>query len=128
MSAAIPFPYLTLFGQARGRSAGLGSAALGVCAWDTDSIGTFYLSLTNVVVGSRIHVEKQSDGTQYYDGVADNSTETIALDVYVPGSANNDLRIKVRKGSDAPTYKPFETLATAIVGIQSIYIGQIADE
>lgn len=128
MTAAIPHPTLTFFPMVRARVTQFGSHGFGVCAWDTDSIGTFYLSLTNVVVGSRIHVEKQSDGTQYYDGVADNSTETIALDVYVPGSANNDLRIKVRKGSDAPTYKPFETLATAIVGSQSIYIGQIADE
>ena len=44
------------------------------------------------------------------------------------GSNYNDLRIKVRKGSGSPTYKPFETLATAIVGAQSIFIGQIADE
>ena len=63
-----------------------------------------------------------------HDSVADATTETISLSAYASGNANNALRIKVRKGTGSPTYKPFETLATAIVGAQSIYIGQIADE
>ena len=94
----------------------------------TEPVGTFELTLTNVVVGSRIHIEKQSDGTQFYDGVAATSTVQISLSAYASGNANNDLRIKVRKSSSGTSYKPFETLATAIVGSQSIYVGQIADE
>jgi hypothetical protein len=37
------------------------------------------------------------------------------------------LRIKVRKGSAAPLYKPYETLATAVLGSSSVYIAQIPD-
>ena len=127
MTAAIPHPTLTFFPMVRARVTQFGSHGFGVCAWDTDSIGTFYLSLTNVVVGSRVHVEKQSDGTQYYDGLAEASTVGISLSVYAAGSAYNALRIKVRKASAAPKYKPFEILATAVVGSQSIYIAQEAD-
>ena len=92
-----------------------------------EAIGVFELTLTNVVVGSRVHVEKQSDGTTISDTVAAGSTVDITLSAYVSGSADNDLRIKVRKGSSATYYKPYETLATAIVGEQSIYVSQIPD-
>ena len=86
------------------------------------------LTLTNLVVGSRIHIETQGDGTALHDSVADATSETISLSAYASGSAYNALRIKVRKGTGFPTYKPFETLATAVVGAKSIYVGQIADE
>jgi len=102
-------------------------AAAGYQKLPTDPIGTLSLTLTNVVVGSRVHVEKQSDGTSFYDELADASTVSIPLSVYSSGSAYNDLRIKVRKGSGT-TYKPWETQATAIVGSQSIYVSQIPDE
>ena len=94
----------------------------------TDPIGTFSLTLTNIVIGSRIHIEAQGDGTALHDSVADTANETINLSTYAAGSPYNALRIKVRKGTGSPTYKPFETLATAIVGAQSIYVGQIPDE
>ena len=93
-----------------------------------DPIGTFALTLTNIVIGSRIHIEAQGDGTALHDSVADTANETINLSTYAAGSPYNALRIKVRKGTGSPTYKPFETLATAIVGAQSIYVGQIPDE
>lgn len=94
----------------------------------TEPIGTFSLTLTNVVIGSRIHIETQGDGTTLHDSVADATDEMINLSAYASGSAYNALRIKVRKGTGSPTYKPFETLTTAIVGAQSIYVGQIPDE
>ena len=130
MSAAIPNGRLTIIGAGRGIlvPANVGGLSLGVSRWPTDPIGTFALELTNVVIGSRIHIETQGDGTTLHDSVADATSETISLSAYASGSAYNALRIKVRKGTGFPTYKPFETLATAIVGIQSIYIGQIADE
>ena len=128
MSYGLPNPSVTLFSLARARVIPFGRNSLGVCAWPTDAIGTFALTLTNVVVGSRIHIEKQDDGTQLHDSVASDSTVAIDLSVYAAGSAYNALRIKVRKASAGTSYKPFETLATAIVGSQSIYVGQIADE
>ena len=104
------------------------AAAWQIARLPTDPIGTFALELTNVVIGSRIHIETQGDGTTLHDSVADATSETISLSAYASGSAYNALRIKVRKGTGYPTYKPFETLATVIVGAQSIYVGQIADE
>ncbi len=130
MSAAIPNGRLTIIGAGRGIlvPANVGGLSLGVSRWPTDPIGTFALELTNVVIGSRIHIETQGDGTALHDSVADATSETISLSAYASGSAYNALRIKVRKGTGFPTYKPFETLATAVVGAKSIYVGQIADE
>ena len=128
MSSAFPTPALTVFPITRPKLVAVAPLAFGVAAWATDSLGAFQLTLTNVVVGSRIHIETQGDGTTLHDSVADAADETISLSAYASGSAYNALRIKVRKGTGSPTYKPFETLATAIVGAQSIYVGQIADE
>ena len=123
-----PSGLLTYSGLSTGRSRPMGLRVSAVAALPSDPIGTFALTLTNVVVGSRIHIETQGDGTALHDSVADTANETINLSTYAAGSPYNALRIKVRKGTGSPTYKPFETLATAIVGAQSIYIGQIADE
>ena len=104
------------------------AAASSRASLPSDPIGTFSLTLTNIVIGSRIHIEAQGDGTALHDSVADTANETINLSTYAAGSPYNALRIKVRKGTGSPTYKPLETLATAIVGAQSIYVGQIPDE
>jgi hypothetical protein len=93
----------------------------------TDSIGSFTLTLTNLVVDSVVRVETQA-GALVELRTAASSTESFSVPAYSVGSANNDLRIKVRKGSAAPFYRPFETLATALVGAQSIYIAQIQDD
>ena len=128
MSAGIPSPSWQFMGLSRGKTITSVGVSLGVCRLPTDPIGTFSLTLTNVVIDSRIHIETQGDGTTLYDLVADATDETITLSAYASGSPYNALRIKVRKGTGSPTYKPFETLATAIVGAQSIYVGQIPDE
>ena len=129
MSAIIPMLLTNAGPSSRGISApvcGLGSA--GVFRLPADPIGVFALTLTNVVIGSRIHIETQGSGATIHDSVADATDEAISIPAYASGNPANALRIKVRKGTGSPTYKPFETLATAIVGNQSIYIGQIADE
>ena len=110
-----------------GDNQGFMAVTLGVQRLSGEAVGSFTLTLENVVVGSRVHVEKQSDGTAFNDQVAAASTVVISLSAYAPGNTNNDLRIKVRKGSSATYYKPYETLATAIVGAQSIYVSQIPD-
>lgn len=94
----------------------------------TDAIGTFALTLTNLVVGSAIQIEDQAGTTTLYNGAAATTSQLINLSAYAGGSALNNLRIKVRKGSGSPYYLPFETLATAAVGAGSIYISQIKDE
>ena len=94
----------------------------------TDSIGNFSLTLTNLVIGSRVHIQVTSTGVAVDDIVADATSETIVIPAYSPGSANNDLTIKVRKASVAPFYRPYRTQVTALVGSQSIYIEQQLDE
>lgn len=92
----------------------------------TDPIGTFGLTLTNLVVGSAIRVETQA-GALIEFRVAASASETFLVPAYAGGNPSNNLRIKVRKGTAAPKYQPFETLATAIVGSQSVYIAQVPD-
>jgi hypothetical protein len=111
----------------RGKCASVCGMTVGQASLPTDPIGSMTLTLTNVVVGSAYRIETQADGTLVTQGTAGSSTVVLTLDCYSVGSANNDLRIKVRKGTAAPFYKPFETLATAVVGSLSIYIAQIAD-
>lgn len=94
----------------------------------TDPIGTHTLTLTNVVVGSRVHIESQDGATQHYDAIAASSTVVPVINVYSAGDAKNNWRIRVRKGTSAPFYIPYETLMTATVGSSSIYVGQIPDE
>ena len=124
----IPTPAYQFLGLERGKSVSIGRVSLGVAAWATDPIGTFILTLTNVVPGSSIQVETQSGATTLYNGVAANASPTINLSAYAHGSPYNSLRVKVRKGTSSPYYQPYETLTTAFVGSQSIYISQIPDE
>ena len=94
----------------------------------TDSIGSFTLTLTNVVVNSGVQIEVASTGASVSNSTALASTVVLTLPAYVPGSASNNLRIKVRKGTAAPFYQPYETLTTAFVGSTSLYVSQISDQ
>lgn len=94
----------------------------------TDPVGVFTLTLTNLVAGSAIQIEPQAGGAALYTGTAGASTVVVPLQAYAPGSPNNSLRIKVRKGTTSPFYQPFETQATATVGAQTIFVSQIPDE
>ena len=98
----------------------------------TDPAGLTTLTLTNIAVGSRYRIERQGDGSlatpaANAEGVAASSTVVISLDYYATGSANNDLRIRVRKASAAPKYQPLETLTTVFVGGASVFIAQVPD-
>ena len=110
-------------------AAGIGpnaGAPTGRLRLPTDSIGTFTLTLTNLVIGSAIRVETQAGALIEYR-VADATSEVFAVPAYSAGNASNDLRIKVRKGTAAPFYKDYETLAVASVGAGSIYVVQVPD-
>lgn len=97
-------------------------------ALPTDPIGLHTLTLNNVVVGSRINIRDQSDTTTLYDQIAASGTVVIPLQVYAGGSPLNNWRIRIRRASASPTYRPYETLMTATVGASSIYVSQIPDE
>lgn len=92
----------------------------------TESVGNFTLTLTNLVVGSAVRVETQAGASIEYR-VADATSEVFTIPAYSVGSAGNDLRIKVRKGTSAPFYKDYTTLTTASVGAGAIYVSQIPD-
>ena len=100
----------------------------------TDSLGNFTLRLKNIVRGSRYRVEIASTGALVTGGEGDvpaGTGTTIDVDLTLPyyavGNANNELRVKVRKGSAATKYLPFETQAVAQAGTVISYIGQVAD-
>lgn len=84
------------------------------------------LTLTNVVVGSRVHIRDQADTVTHYDDIASASSVVIPITVY--GDSRDNWRIKVRKASSGTTYIPYETLMTATAGSSSIYVSQIPDE
>lgn len=112
----------------RRRSAFQLSSSLFLAPLPSDAIGTCVLTLTNVVIGSRINIRDQLGTITFYDDLAAASTVVISLDVYSAGSALNNWRVKVRKASSSPYYQPYETLMTASVGSTSIYVYQITDE
>ena len=93
----------------------------------TEPVGSHALTLTNVVVGSRVAIRDQANTTTLYDQIAAASTVTIPLPVYSLGSPLNDWRIKIRKATDTPYYRPYETLTTVAVGSSSIYVSQLPD-
>lgn len=99
----------------------------------TDPIGTYALTLNNVPAGSRVHIESQDGTTTLSDEVATGTNGTFVtynktLQVYAGGSPLNNWRIKVRKASESPYYRPYETLMTATVGSGSVYVSMIQDD
>lgn len=112
----------------RGRFAIGNMVSLAKQSLPNDPVGTHTLTLTNVIVGSRVAVRDQANTTTLYDQIAGASTVGISLSVYAGGSALNNWIIKVRKASGGTTYIPYETLMTATPGSSSIYVSQIPDE
>jgi hypothetical protein len=134
----------------RGKWRTFGGVPFSRQALPSDPIGTHTLTLTNVVVGSHISIRSQDGTTTHYSREYGSGTRTyenagltyddantvydsqydtaIVIPVYSAGSALNDWRIRIRKGSEAPYYLPYETLMTATVGSSSIYVSQISDQ
>lgn len=110
------------------RSYQAGSGQYSVQKIATDSIGQFALTLTNVVVGSVISIQRTSDNTEILNTTASVSSVLCILPAYTVGNANNSIVIKVRKGSSAPYYKPYITYDTSFVGSKSTYVSQIKDD
>ena len=117
-SRAIEVPDYNLASQGR---------TLSIERLPNEPIGTFTLTLTNVVVGSSVQVEPQAGGAPMHSSIAAASTVVILLSAYGIGSPSNNLRVKVGKGSAPPYYKRYETLVTAKVGEQPVFVAQIPD-
>ena len=128
MAAALPHGRLTVFAVSRGRMvSGSSGFTFGAARLPTDSVGTFVLTVQNVVVGSSIRVEVQSTGQEIETRTATTANEVFNIPAYTSGNPLNSLRIKVRKGTSAPKYLPFDTYATAVVGSGNVYILQTQD-
>lgn len=125
-STRAPYP-VSIGLEVPGNATGFLTSVFSTQRLPSESIGALVLTLNNVVVGSAIHIETQS-GTLIENRTADSTTEVFSVPAYVAGNSNNDLRIKVRKGSSAPFYQPYQTQVTAFVGSQSIFVSQISDE
>lgn len=94
-----------------------------------DAVGTFTLTLQNLVAGSRWDIEVVSaPGVAVASGLAAAAAVAISLSVYSAGSASNNLRIKVRNASAPPYYQAFETQVTAFSGALPVYINQVRDD
>lgn len=129
MSLVFPSPLVNFGGLATGRSGPAIGSAFSVAALPTDPIGSFVLTLTNVVVGSAIQI-KSASGVPLHNSTASSSTVVINLSVYAGGATNdlNNIKVKVRKASAAPYYQSYTTLMTAVVGGTSHYVNQLPDQ
>lgn len=86
---------------------------------------TCTLTLTGVVVNSRVFIRDQANTTTHYDQIA--SASTIVIPVTLYGDSRDLWAIKVRKASAAPKYQPFETQMTATPGAASLFVSQVPD-
>ena len=132
MTAIYPFPSgLGGVAVSRGRLSPVlsGGSSFGLFRFPTDSIGVFTLRFRNLVEGSRVRAEVVSTGETLDEFVASaDVTQDRTLSLYASGNPRNDLRIKVRKASESPAYRPFESQATAQLGVVTVYVFQEPDE
>ena len=132
MTAIYPFPSgLGGVAVSRGRLSPVlsGGASFGLFRLSTDAIGVFTLRFRNLVEGSRVRAEVVSTCETLDEFVATaDATQDRTLLLYASGNPRNDLRIKVRKASESPAYRPFESQATAQLGTVTVYVFQEPDE
>lgn len=94
-----------------------------------DPVGVFTLRYRNLVEGSRVRAEAAGTGEMLDEFLATaDATQDRTLSLYASGNPRNDLRIKVRKASESPAYRPFESQATAQLGTVTVYVFQEPDE
>ena len=132
MTVLAPSPYGVVGGAVtRGRASPVMSSgtSFGVCRFTSDPVGVFTLRFRNLVAGSRVRVEAADTAEQFDEFIASgDSTQLRSLLLFPSGNPRNDLRIKVRKASESPAYRPFESQATAQLGTVTVYVFQEPDE
>lgn len=79
------------------------------------------LTLEGLVVGSSIRVELVSDGSLVEYRVAGYTTEVFSV------ASSVAYRIKVRKGTSAPKYQPYQTQTGVLAGDTTVFISQTPD-
>jgi hypothetical protein len=93
----------------------------------TDSIGSCDIAIENAVIGSRYRIEVASTGALVAEGDVSSASFAVSVPLYPAGNPANSLRVKVRKGTSAPKYQPFQTQVTAVAGGALAYISQVPD-
>lgn len=88
-----------------------------------ESLFNTTLALTNVATGSAWRVE-ESDGTLIDSGTAASSAVSVSVPYY---GSDRQVTIKVRKGTAAPKYQPFQTQATIAASGASTFVSQVPD-
>ena len=132
MTVLVPSPYGVVGGAVtRGKVSPVMSSgtSFGLCRFASDPVGIFTLRFRNLVEGSRVRTEVASTGETLDEFVATaDAAQDHTLSLYASGSPRNDLRIKVRKASESPAYRPFESQAVAQNGVVTIFVFQEPDE
>ena len=109
------------------------TAAVGVSGWSClDFAVTFDLepaqiptiAISGMVVGSRWRIERVSDNSEVASGVTVDGTASF---VYDTEDTPLDLRLRVRKASGAPYYKPYEVTFNLTSAGVSIPVSQTLD-
>lgn len=83
------------------------------------------ISITGMVDGSIWRIEKVSDNSMVGQGTA--GVAGTGSVTYTDEDTPVNLRIKVRKGSSAPYYKPYETTFSLTIDGISIPVSQVSD-
>lgn len=104
-----------------------GVGVVGQLRLPTDPIGVFILTLNGIVAGSAVQIETAA-GAPLENRAGVGATETFTTPAYAVGSPLNDLVVKVRKGTAAPFYQPYQTQVTAFAGAASAFVSQTPDE
>jgi hypothetical protein len=109
------------------------TAAVGVSGWacmefaatfDLEPAQIPTISVTGMIANSRWRIERVSDSSEVATGVTADGTASV---VYDTEDTPLDLRLKVRKASGAPYYKPFEVTFNLTSAGLSIPVSQVAD-
>lgn len=87
-------------------------------------LDTAPLTIQNVVTGSAWRVEDSADNSLIASGTAIGGDINVSV---VYSGIPRTLRVKVRKGTAAPKYLPFETLVVVSASGGTTYVSQVPD-
>lgn len=97
-----------------------------------DAIGTFTLTLRNVVKGSRYRVSKTDDNTEILIDLAPSGSGVCDIDMtlnfYESGDPYNDVTLDVRKGDASPYYDDWTTRVLCGRVNQTVFVQQNPQE
>lgn len=93
----------------------------------TDSLGMCGIRIRNAVTNSRYRIEVASTGALVAEGSVASDDFTVNVPYYATGDAKNSMSLKVRKGTTAPKYQPFQTQVEAGPAGALAFISQIPD-